>query len=947
MSLRDDPAPQKKPSGGLAACGNCGGVVPAAKLVTVGDQPLCPDCNRKFGAPVPASAAQSAKPADKPRIARDPGLFASSRPPLEIVPPRVQVTSTTEFNRRSLPGLHAGERNPLPVGAPRQVSDPARASSVDMSVDRSVDRSADMSADTSAAGAAAAPDASGSRVNDDPTIRDFAPGPRPAPTIPSLPPMRGRQASFSAHARRTMPEMQVVVDPHTGESRLVPRDGPSAGTSSTGASPYESAGAARTSATGDEPAPREQARITRFQPGGSAPASASTTAAPPRGPVPGFPHLYPAPPKTPPRMRSADDVLCALTEPAYRPEEFGPAAAAASVSRAGNPRASATGVAAPVSQTGEASESPPERRTSRDAFAEYAELRGRIDRGTDDLDVRRQAAELASRLGLTLEALEHYKRCVELAPDEPVFRQRYENVKLSAGEGRGGSAQAVPERRVPEEAAPFWHDLGAALAYPLQGRGTHVLVAGSLFFAIAEVLQSVNIFAGVLSVLTSGYIASYLFDVINSTGARKTQPPEMPEASSFLETYVFPLLSLVACAVVSYLPFAAALWIASKDFVPAPAGLVLCLAAFALGTFAMPMTLLVRAMFQTWSEPLNVGLVVGSIGRIFPDYIAMYVATCILWLGYGLAALIVYGLLWVTLGQPSADAVIHLDGTRMLAWLVFAFVSWPMFLYTWVLQGHLIGRLYAQGLRRLAWFVPPSDATRRAKRTSAAVVLGAAAATVLLAAGAWGASHAFTLMRSSGGGAAAIMAKCPIRPGARLAYWWESTDGMCGVTTYGFEPADGGKLRVVAVVRLASESGRAGPAEELGLFDPSTGVFTSAGTAWGSGVHFDGRKGEHVPFYGPLKANMGSAYVNQWPVKSMERWKDRWAAWRVEQSGPDRATQSLFFDSKSGVLVGHRQPGIGYVVTGWLVGATGVAGIGDCPPTGADMQGVPLLSLGE
>lgn len=555
------------------------------------------------------------------------------------------------------------------------------------------------------------------------------------------------------------------------------------------------------------------------------------------------------------------------------------------------------------------------------SFEAYAALRRQIDEGDDTLDTRRRAAETASRLGLSIEAAEHYKRCVELDPADERLRMKLENVQRVAAVGDVGSSSPLPQRRVAEESRPFWEDLGSALAYPFQGSGATVLLVGGVCFAAAELITSINVFGLVLVIMLWGYVFAHLFEVINHTGAGKTTPPQLPEATNVLESYVFPFFAALTCAAASFSPFLVVCWASFRGWLPPSVGIAFALVTFAAGFFLLPMTLMVRAMFQSLGEAVNPALVLGSIGRTFPDYLAMFIATCALWIGYGVACGILYAACWFTLGRPDASAILQLDGSRIVSWVFFTLVSWPLFLYALTLQGHLLGRLYRQGLRRLAWFVPPTDATVGARGLSAGLAVAAVFALAALGGAAWGAG-VLVQRAIANPNASSFGAKCPVGDGSSLTYFWENTDGLAGLTEYTFDGQPDGTLRVSAVTRIAGDSG--GPSSEtVGIFDPDTGVFTDAVSSWGQGVRHDGRKGRHVAFYGPKSASVGTSYVNDWVVKEPARWRSVWSTWRVHD---DESTTDRFYDTRSGVLVGSSFKGVGFVVTEWLVASKNVVG---------------------
>ena len=161
------------------------------------------------------------------------------------------------------------------------------------------------------------------------------------------------------------------------------------------------------------------------------------------------------------------------------------------------------------------------------------------------------------------------------------------------------------------------------------------------------------------------------------------------------------------------------------------------------------------------------------------------------------------GVCWLVLGQPTVDAVLHFEPIRILSWTVFAVVSCPLFVFTWMVQGHVIGRLYRQGLRRLAWFVPASAPVRERRTMSPAILVSAIAATAFICAAGWGAHRGVAALVASRN-TVVVVEKCPFRGGSRLTYCWERSDGGGGLTTYAFDPLPGGKLKVTVSVRLSN-----------------------------------------------------------------------------------------------------------------------------------------------
>lgn len=569
------------------------------------------------------------------------------------------------------------------------------------------------------------------------------------------------------------------------------------------------------------------------------------------------------------------------------------------------------------------------RQAEADLWPRYTELRRRVDEGERDLTVLREAAETASRLSLHLEAVEHYKLCLEITPDDQRLQQRLQNLQLSAGLiAQGPDPAQRRAQRIPREARPFWTDLGSVLTYPLRGRGLPVLLVGGVMFGIADLLSTVNVFGWLVSAALMGYVTAYLFDVVNATANGRDDPPALPESTSVLESMLFPFLSLVVCSLLAFLPFVLVV-AATTSFLPGWFGWPLAALALPLGVFVFPMTLLIRAMFQTIGEVANPRTLFGSIGRVLPDYVAVFASVCFLWIGLSLFQGVLFLLFTVLMGgPPTADALIDMQVGRLFGWAVVTIVGWPAFLYVWMIQGHLLGCLYRQGLRRLAWFVPSTDETRRATRISTTIVcLGLGAALTLSGVTYLGATKLVPLLGS--GALATVGTPCPLRPGTELTYYWRDSEGGAGLVTYAFEAGVSGQLDVHARSTDARWIDVAPSATIVNSFVTSTGVTTDAGALDLGGVRRAQPVGVHTWFFGPSDVDPGESHVNGWKVIGTERHLDTWDVARVHHPA---STEVLLYDQRTGVLVGREFRGMGVRRDEWLVGAKGLPGLSDGPP---------------
>jgi hypothetical protein len=87
------------------------------------------------------------------------------------------------------------------------------------------------------------------------------------------------------------------------------------------------------------------------------------------------------------------------------------------------------------------------------------------------------------------------------------------------------------------------------------------------------------------------------------------------------------------------------------------------------------------------------------------------------------------------------------------------------------------------------------------------------------------------------------------------------------------------------------------------------------------GLNLRERAGRHTRFFGPKSGSLNSAYVNDWPVRGETRFKDTWNCWLVIDP---ETTAELYYDKATGVLVGRKFASIGYTVTEWLSGVSGL-----------------------
>ena len=559
--------------------------------------------------------------------------------------------------------------------------------------------------------------------------------------------------------------------------------------------------------------------------------------------------------------------------------------------------------------------------TEREArFQRYTQLRQELITSPHDPRRLTEAAQIAEDLNLTIEAQELWRQCRKVDPKNTLASQRIQSLdRRAAATGETGAARQSFDkpREQPPESPPFWTDLGQVISYPFRGRGPAVFFTASAFFAVGEITSAFNIFfGGVVMLCLFGYLAAWHFDVVSKTAANKDGLAEFPEIVTIIDSCLLPLFSMIGCFLFSFAPMIVLGILTWQGTLSPEAGGILILISIVPCAFVFPMSLMVRALMQSTGEAMTPARVYGSIGRILPDYLVAFVSLSALWFGWVLARTAVMLAISLTLGRPTADAVINLDYARIAGWLIYTALVWPLLLYAWCVQGHLLGCLYRQSYKRLAWFVPAGAETARARRMSANFAIAGAAGAVLLIGGGW----VTMAMWRSASQATPSRGDSPILAGTTLSYFWENTDGPAGLATYRFAAQGSGQLQVTAEYARASDGGVAKFKGTVSLMDAKSGAVLR-GDGEEGGFDLRERAGTHTRFFGPKKGSLNSSYVNDWPVRGETRFKGTWDCWLVVDP---ETTAELYYDKATGVLVGRKFSGIGYTVTEWLSGASGL-----------------------
>ena len=217
----------------------------------------------------------------------------------------------------------------------------------------------------------------------------------------------------------------------------------------------------------------------------------------------------------------------------------------------------------------------------------------------------------------------------------------------------GNCGRRVPEGEEPETPRPdemtelpsgLGPTLRDAFVYPARGTGSVSIVIVSVVIFLASFLGSyVWRLRLILSILASGYAASYLLSAIAGSACTDRLPPDLPDFRDIVGDILRPLGLFAAPALLCYLPTTAYLFLTAFGALPAveisigghiaPIGLV---ALVLLGSFAFPMTLMRVAGLYSLTG-LNPVVIFRTILRVPLQYLGL-VLVLLLAIGMGFVA---------------------------------------------------------------------------------------------------------------------------------------------------------------------------------------------------------------------------------------------------------------------------------------------------------------------
>jgi pSer/pThr/pTyr-binding forkhead associated (FHA) protein len=225
----------------------------------------------------------------------------------------------------------------------------------------------------------------------------------------------------------------------------------------------------------------------------------------------------------------------------------------------------------------------------------------------------------------------------------------------------------------PEPELSFFRSIPGAFAYPFNGSGAILLVAGTVFFLITDYLP-------LLGLILTGYLFSYAKRIITSTAEGASEPPDWPDFGSWFEDIILPYLQFLALVVLAFGP---AIVVAVWSPADAPTAHVVLWAALAFGALMAPMAMLGLAMFNNFTV-LNPVALAWSIQRVPLQYLVA-------------AAMFEIVLALKLLAGGFVARLLPLP-------LLPAIVSGLLNLYFLTVGMRILGLLYVCNKQQLAWF---------------------------------------------------------------------------------------------------------------------------------------------------------------------------------------------------------------------------------------------------
>ena len=224
--------------------------------------------------------------------------------------------------------------------------------------------------------------------------------------------------------------------------------------------------------------------------------------------------------------------------------------------------------------------------------------------------------------------------------------------------------------------ASFWADARDGLTYPFRGRGIYILVGGTIFFGLINIVLAGGLAGLLVQLVVDGYLCAYLLQVVQSSAQREEEPPSWPDFSNLWEDILHPFLLVLATTLCALLPLIVlrSLGLVSEK------GSLLWLVGVGLGFVYWPMAFLAVALLETVAA-LNPLLILPSMAKVAGQYLFVCLFT----------------LLFLLIYSSSGPWQRHLFFPLAMFLKVF------LYLYLLLAEMRILGLLYCRNREVLGW----------------------------------------------------------------------------------------------------------------------------------------------------------------------------------------------------------------------------------------------------
>lgn len=245
----------------------------------------------------------------------------------------------------------------------------------------------------------------------------------------------------------------------------------------------------------------------------------------------------------------------------------------------------------------------------------------------------------------------------------------------------------VDKPKAEDRRTGFFGSLPDATVYPFRGNGTLILVGATILFSVLDAM-SIPLLGLLVTVFATGYLFSYMQNIIHSTVAGDNEMPDFPDTSGLITSF----LQFLGAMVISFTP-AILLALARSQSSAVPQWLVT--AGLVFGSLYYPMAFLAVSMKGTLlaTNPLFV----------IPSILAVplqYLVAALLMLGVFAARDAGSGILSdMTFQEMMGGSISRMLGVFAVR-MVWAFLG----MYLLTVSMRVLGLLYAANKERLGWF---------------------------------------------------------------------------------------------------------------------------------------------------------------------------------------------------------------------------------------------------